>query len=626
LGDCSERFSFYPEIERINHLDGFALQPRIRVVFSAQVNTDTLRDGIFIVSLDQPDRLVSVNELVYDLDTNTVYARPDELLGQTGRYALIVTTGVRDTRGDPVEREAGFDACLNALIGGEYCVQLGRAIRSLEPRLAPRVIVGGSVFTTMSATAFMEEARAQLENSSVTIARPGPRNVFQLDDLVSVTHRQQTRVDGQQPLVAALPRSPAQLLAAGAGRIAFASFQSPHFLDDTHRIPVTPTGEDVPMPASTREIHLFAVLPASPPPPGGYPVVIGGHGITAARVGIPSFGAAALAPAGFAIVGISAYGHGYGPDTKAIIVDKSGVTTELPAGGRGVDLNGDGLIGPSEGCVVGDLPYDVGDCARQTALDLMQLVRLLRAGVDLDGDGVVDLDGGRISYVGQSFGANNGSIFVGLETGIQSAVMNVGGSTYTQISRLAENYRPGLARVLAARGMSNAGADFDDDLPLRDQPVRVNRVPGAIEIQDYLSLLEWIETPSAPTSFALLLRASPERKVLYQIATGDRSMPNPVNSALIRAADAKTMTTVYRHDLARSADGRLPLDPHRFLTTLSDPASAVVSAAAFQQVALFLSTPSSQPPDVNHLLKPFFGRDLFEVPAVLPEELNFLLQ
>ncbi len=48
----------------------------------------------------------------------------------------------------------------------------------------------------------------------------------------------------------------------------------------------------------------------------------------------------------------------------------------------------------NEGCV---LPVTgLRDCTRQTALDLMQLVRAIRENMDLDGDGVRDLDGNRI--------------------------------------------------------------------------------------------------------------------------------------------------------------------------------------------------------------------------------------
>jgi hypothetical protein len=44
------------------------------------------------------------------------------------------------------------------------------------------------------------------------------------------------------------------------------------------------------------------------------------------------------------------------------------------------------------------------DGIRQTAADLMQLVRVIEVGVDVDGDGVPDLDPSRIYYFGHSLG------------------------------------------------------------------------------------------------------------------------------------------------------------------------------------------------------------------------------
>ena len=78
----------------------------------------------------------------------------------------------------------------------------------------------------------------------------------------------------------------------------------------------------------------------------------------------------------------------------------------FPAGGRGVDLNNDGSIGSTEGLNAAP-PRGIirtRDGFRQTVVDLMQLVRVIEAGVDIDGDGVTDLDPARIYYTGLSLG------------------------------------------------------------------------------------------------------------------------------------------------------------------------------------------------------------------------------
>ena len=55
---------------------------------------------------------------------------------------------------------------------------------------------------------------------------------------------------------------------------------------------------------------------------------------------------------------------------------------------------------------------------RQTVADLMQLVRVVQVGVDVNGDGSWDLDGDRIYYHGVSAGARIGTVFVALEPSV----------------------------------------------------------------------------------------------------------------------------------------------------------------------------------------------------------------
>ena len=105
----------------LNQLDGFGLQPRIRVSFSAPVNPDTLRAGIGFVWLDNLTRdefglqtaghLTPINQVIYDPATNTAYAKPDEFFDQHRRYALVVTDAVKDRAGDPVKADPAFESC-----------------------------------------------------------------------------------------------------------------------------------------------------------------------------------------------------------------------------------------------------------------------------------------------------------------------------------------------------------------------------------------------------------------------------------------------------------------------------------------------------------------------------------
>ena len=55
-----------------------------------------------------------------------------------------------------------------------------------------------------------------------------------------------------------------------------------------------------------------------------------------------------------------------------------------------MDVNGDGIFEPGENLVAA-APYTLliaRDGVRQTVVDLMQLVRVIQVGVDVDGDGI----------------------------------------------------------------------------------------------------------------------------------------------------------------------------------------------------------------------------------------------
>src|SRR5262249_59000407 len=95
----------------------------------------------------------------------------------------------------------------------------------------------------------------------------------------------------------------------------------------------------------------------------------------------------------------------------------------FPAGGRSVDQNGDGVIGGTEGQLAAG-PHGIlaeTDAMRQTVADLMQLVRVIRVGVDVDGNGSRDLDPARVSYLGFSLGASYGTMLAAVEPDIRSA-------------------------------------------------------------------------------------------------------------------------------------------------------------------------------------------------------------
>jgi dienelactone hydrolase len=658
LPDCAREVTACGEVRALNEFDGFSVFPRLRVRFSGRVNVETLREGVFFIALDNLTReeyglgpagkLIPINQVVYDPETHTVYAKPDEVLDQHRKYALLVTNAVRDAGGAAVEADPRFLACIDNP-SDPYCGDLAaivRPVNELTRRLGgTRRIVAASVFTTLSATAWLEKARDLLPSFPAVAAPAASKSVFAVSDLQSLVLKRQLKTS--PPTFEDVQVSTASL--QGVARIAFGTYRSPDFLNEQRQVVTAPSGEPLRLPVSTAEISFNAFLPSSPKPATGYPVVIVAHGSGDSRFGMAFAVAGTMAAAGYATVAINTFGHGYGPDGKVVITERGGAVTELTAGGRGIDLNRDGTITANEGCA----SYGPGrnhDCQRQTALDIMQLVRVIRAGADLDGDRLNDLDANRVHLIGFSLGSWIAAQVAAVDPFVSATVLNATSASVVESLRWSAVNGPAFTGNLAQRIPPippNRGTDFNDNYVLRDQPVKINDVPGAIQIQNIYEVYEWISLPGDPLSYAPHLRLStlpgvPIKRVLFQIAIGDRSLPPPPASALIRAAGMGEWMSLYRHDLARGFAPQLPDDAHRRIIGWWNPASTagpvfaampapVIAAAVQRQAADFFGSGERcnlvQPCilDVNDIVEPVFGRKLFETPRTLPEDPSFLV-
>jgi pimeloyl-ACP methyl ester carboxylesterase len=613
------------ETTLVNQLDGFNIQPRVRVRFSGPVNPETLRRGIFLLRGD--GQTVRVNQVVWDPTTNTAYAEADQPLAPHTRYTLVVTTAVRDPAGDPVQPDPAFQRCLAFADG--YCGRLSLALEPLMIRVVPAraraaagEVVAASTFTTLTTTTWLEKARAAIQNSPIGFTRQAPRAVFDVNDILSLTLRLQERDNPVQLTDFTVPLPP-QVLLAGVDRIAFGSFRSPNFLNADGTIPPTPTGAPVTLPAASSEVLFHVLLPNSSRPATGYPVILFGHGLDDSRFGAPSLVASTFARSGFATVAMNAVGHGSGPHGVLHLTLLNGSSYDIPAGGRSVDRNGDGLIESKEGClIVEPIPVGLRDCARQTALDLMQLIRAIRSGLDVDGDGVVDLDPNRIYYAGQSLGAIYGTVLLGVEPDIRAAVFNAGGGSVMDIARWSPSFHGFPREFLEKRvpPLLNRPPDYNENYVLRNRPAKVNDVPGAIEIQNVLENVEWLQIAGDPLAYGGQLKAP----VLWQFARGDRTVPNPQTTALLRTAGATQNVQLYRHDLARAVSQDLVENPHGYLVDIRSAGGISIALAVQSQIAGFFAANGTTIPGANSLqVRILFGRNLFEVPEALPEDLGW---
>ena len=637
LPDCDAEPGTCREYRLLNQLDGFNVFPRVSARFTGRINVDTLRDGSFFVALENLTNeerglhtvgsVSPINQVVYDPRNDTAYAKPDQFLDQHRRYLLVFTDALKDAAGDAVQADSGFLDCINGVLSASYCSELARAVNEHASSFAGRRIIGASIFTTQSATAWLEKARVALQASpAVTVQRVG--SVVDVSNVVEFTLRGQTR---QNP--AGFREFNGPLRPQGGIRMAFLSYRSPRFADDQGVIPPWPTGLDLPLPSRTDEIQFHAFLPATPPPASGYPVVLVCHGFGENRFTVPTSLAPAFAAAGMATISISIFGHGFGPQTTLILRQRDGSTVEVPAPGRSFDTDGDNRIESFEGGLVRGIP-NTKYTAMQAVVDYMQLIRAIRAGLDADGDGRADFDGSRIFNVSHSFGVAYGTILNAVEPNVRAGVLIGGAGSIVDAAAIALPFRALTAIAFLENRVPNllnrGAANYEQNHVYRDLPAVVNNVEGAIELQNFFERSEWFQNAGDALGYAVHLKQSPlpgvpAKPILMSWYLRDVTMPNPVTAQLIRAADMRESSRMFRQDLALRIVPELPADPHRFAFIEGPliPAMATVAAALQEQYVGFFASNGTAIPDVNARLRPIFGRTMIETPAALPENVYY---
>src|SRR5215212_3135172 len=681
--DCDTRPSDCEDLDVINTLDGFNLQPRLSIPFDGPIDAATVTsETVFLVSLgdalDQEDRgghRVAINQVVWDQLTNTLHVQSDEQLDQHTRYALIVTNGVHDVRGLPIAASEPFLRFRSEFNFGQthdadlkkYRKALLEALNSARAAgFEESDIVSASVFSTQSATAMLEKIRDQIKAATpapadFNLGPSGSRTLFPLDQVTGMTWNQQRADNPARFTAVALNPSQLRLIPGAVGQLAFGKYTSPDYMvHPGEYIPPVGTRSGTPRVQGTREVYFNLYLPSGPRPAAGWPVVIVGHGSGSNKNNVGANVAATFAAHGIATVAINQAGHGFGPLGTLTVTQTGGRSVTFAEGGRGFDQNRDGIIESREGDEAA-APRTIQlnrDGLIQTLADLMQLVRVIEVGVDTEGDGSRDLDSSRVYYFGASLGGIYATIMAAVEPQVRATVANVAGGSLIENRRLftgADSFRSRLAGLFAARrpslvnspgvnriaGVAVSGPGFfNENMPLRDgvrmevgleggtnevirSPV-VNTVAGASALQEWFDRAAWAAQAANPVAYAPRLRKSPlagvpARPVLFTFALGDQSMPNPCTTAILRAGELADRAILYRHDLAYAETPGLPKDPHMFTVATGNPALRGTALEAQRQVAVFFASGGAL------VIQPEPAR-FFEVPisSPLPEGLNYI--
>jgi hypothetical protein len=627
--DCTTHPSDCADVAVLDSLDGFNIQPRIKIPFSGPIDPATVSSStIFLIG--PGDHVVGINQPVWEPIDNTLYVESDEQLAQDATYLLVVTRGIHDAAGDPLDA-TDFRARLNY---GQTKDPAQKAYRkalleALHSAFAtgtnPSDIADASLFTTQSITAISEKIRDQIRSApapvpNFNLAPDGSRTLFPNSPTLSITWNRQTKVVGPLSSVA-VPVPVTQVFPGSIASIAYGSFASREYEDGTQVIPAVGTRTGVPAVQRVDNLVFTLFVPSGAKPAGGWPVAVFGHGFTDSMNGAPWAVASSLAHAGIATIAINVVGHGFGAASTYTVARPGAPTETFTAGGRGFDQDGNGTIDSTEGVnAAGGSLVSNRDGLRQTVLDIDQLVLMLQAGVDVDGDGSADLSTSRIYYTGQSFGGIYGVELLGLEPTIHAGVPNVAGGPIVEIARLSPSFRglAGLALLFRTpslyNAVPNAGlTNFNENEPLRNLPLVVDTVPGAEAIQNLLDNAEWAQQPGNPEGWAPHI----SMPVIFQFARTDQTVPNPTSTRVIRAGNLASRTTIFRNDLANAAFGTSE-NPHTFLTNLSG-AGAPFALEAQAQIATFFAS------DGATTIDPDGAAPYFETPtSILPEDLDFI--
>ena len=648
--DCTVRIGDCADIDVINTLDGFSTQPRISVPFSGAINPSTVNSNtVYLVNLGDTLSLhgfgqrVGINQVLWDPATLTLVFTSDELLNQHSRYLLVVTDGVRDAQGHKIRPRDDDDDAPHA---AHYSTELRDALQAQHA--SANRIVASSVFSTQSISADLSKIHRQLRQATPSaidfnIGKTGSATVRAVFATATLTGIQFQRQTGTAPVFTASNVPVVALNAAVPGavaKVAYGRFKSPDFETAAKYIPATGTLTGMPQVQGSNDLIVEVFVPSGTKPAGGWPVAIFGHGFGDSMYGAPWTVAASFAAQGIATMAIQVVGHGGGALGTLNVTRSDGAPVVVPAGGRGIDQDGNGTIDSTEGSSAAPPRGILGsrDGLRQTVADLMQLVREIQVGVDIDGDGSTDFDANRIYYSGQSFGGIYGTIFLGVESAIKAGVPNVPGGSIIEIVRLSPVFRLLGAIALAGHQPSlinlpplpnvppPSNLQFNENMPLRDLPTVVNNVPGALAIAQYLDRTQWVSQAGNPVSYAPFIRKAPlhgnaAKPVIFQFAKGDMTVPNPTTSAILRAGGFANRATYFRNDLAYALNSGVGKNPHTFLTNIFNPAGAVYALGAQRQIATFFASGGVTVIDPDGLAGPYF-----EVPIAgsLPEGVNFI--
>ncbi len=560
-------------IERDDEMDGFDLSSRMMVALTGAIDLGSLPPGdgssdpaaSMILTVADPSApgfgvpipfLARYEPLGLTLDppTYTLMIRALVPLAPATRHALVLTKRIRGSDGSELAPSAALDAALGGRAAGDahldaYAATLRDTAAALSDVLpfGTEDIAGMTVFTTATEQALTQRTTRLIDAEVKTAALVPPR--FRVDS---------TETRGNEVVVRG--HLSTYDFRGSNGRLVPSRFAS---------VPVT---------APPVELEVLLSLPVHA---ARAPVTIFGHGIDSSKEELLQY-SDSMAAKGLATIGIDFVQHGsrftgpYLPALSFINVD--------------------------------DLP-EMKDSVRQTIADLVQLERCVATGLgNLDllplgaPDGVPDLDGGRISYAGASFGGILGSIFVALDPSLRAAALLIAGGTWTDIATEELELQPGFGGFdflsELAHGLDLPTGEIYTDIAIAQQTI----APG-----DPLVYARRALTGRFPG-------AAPAMPLLQIEVIADTVVPNPTSESLARAIAVPQLEPAHR-EIVGAARAAYP-------ATANGPGGLTVGLVqyrTFQDGSTATHTGVASAKDVHDQVADFLSTALAgKAPTILP--------
>ncbi|MSP15704.1 MAG: hypothetical protein EXR73_03655 [Myxococcales bacterium] len=464
-------------------LDGFGLTGGIYLRFDGALDKAVLLTGESTASAESPVLLVVEGESgpelwPYELEVTdedmTLLLLPMRPLPPRARVFAAVTTRVLGADG----RAVAAGPAMRAALDGEPAEAVAARVSERMQRAADSLVTLGAVATVDEVAAVVVFTTQSVHEDALAVAADvAARDIVPLPGTVCFTEQAWVRCEGK--------------------------FVAIDYRGDNRVVEEIGVGGRVLETAKTWEVPFTAWLPLTRPGPFGgtaFPTLIFGHGLGGERQQAERLASFAAAQ-GLATIAIDALRHGGHPTAKNSV-------TLL----RVLDFFAiDAAAGTIE-------PLEMRDNFRQSAWDRLQLTRMLVLGLDLDGDGVADLDPARLGYLGVSLGGIMGPELLALAPEIGAGILVVPGARVGYIVRDAPQFAP----IVAAMKPANAS---DGDI------VR------------FFPILQTLLDRGDPVAWAPLLGDGPRPDgvlpaaphLLAGMVLDDDTVPNSTNRVLVRA-------------------------------------------------------------------------------------------